>query len=58
VFGQHRASVREAITKLKERIVRLEVASRWHGDDQADGGSPLGPRSGRSLCDPRRNGRR
>jgi hypothetical protein len=27
VFGQHRASVREAITKLKERVIRLETAT-------------------------------
>jgi hypothetical protein len=29
VFAEHRASVREAITNLKERIIRLETASNF-----------------------------
>ena len=29
VFGQHRATVREALTRLKERVVRLEAASNF-----------------------------
>jgi hypothetical protein len=29
VFGTHRATVREAITRLKERVVRLEAASNF-----------------------------
>src|SRR5215469_11953226 len=29
VFGEHRASVREAITNLKERVIRLETTSNF-----------------------------
>src|SRR5262249_12282540 len=29
VFGHHHATVREALTRLKERVVRLEAASNF-----------------------------